>query len=115
MNLSGKSLMQVALVMLALCAFSSQAIAEDRVYTFVNGTNHEVTVFLIYPPGTTPGPGSPTQMKLKPGVSWAYTTNSGIPNLRVDLSGGTWKDFKGSAFFVGTNLGAAPGGTYAIK
>ncbi len=89
MNLTGKSLVLVALVVVALCGFSSQALAEDRLYTFVNGTNHEVTVFLIYPPGTTPGPGSPTQMKLKPGVSWAYTTNSGLPNLRVDLNGGT--------------------------
>ena len=54
-------------------------------------------------------------MKLKAGNSWNYTLNSSLPNLRVDLIGGTWKDFKGNALFVGANSGGAPGGTYAIK
>jgi hypothetical protein len=115
MNLTRNSLVLVALAVVAFCGFTSQAQAEDRVYSFVNGSNHEITINLIYPPGVQPGPGSVTQMKLKPGVTWTYTTNSGIPNLRVDLAGGTWKDFKGTAFFVGTNMGGAPAGTYAIK
>jgi hypothetical protein len=115
MNLTGKSLILVVLAVVALCGFSSQAVAEDRTYSFVNGSNHEVTLYLIYPPGTAPGPGAITQMKLKPGNTWKYTMNATTPNIRVDLAGGTWKDYKGTALLVGVNLGAAPGGTYAIK
>ena len=115
MNLTRKSLVLVALVFVALGSFSSQAQAQDRVYTFVNSTNHEVILGLYYPPGLALPPGSLTSMKLKPGVSWAYTMNSSLPNVRVDLSGGSWKDYKGNTFFIGTNPGANPAGTYTIK
>ncbi len=115
MKLTGKSSMLVALAILAFCAFSSQASAEDRTYSFVNGSSHEVTLYFIYPSSQSPGPGAITQMKLKPNSTWNYTVSSTLPNIRVDLSGGTWKDYKGNALFVGVNLGAAPGGTYAIK
>jgi hypothetical protein len=115
MNFTGKSLMLVAFAILALCGFSSQAVAENRTYSFVNSSNREVTLYLIYPPGTAPGPGAITQMKLKPGNTWNYTLNSSLPNIRVDLAGGTWKDFKGAVLFAGANPGGAPGGTYAIK
>jgi len=114
-NLTRKSLILVFLAVVAVCGFKSQALADDRTYSFVNGSNHEVTVVLLYPPGTVPGPGAITQMKLKPGVTWNYTMNSSLPNLRVDLMGGSWKDYKGTAFFIGVNSGAAAGGTYAIK
>jgi hypothetical protein len=115
MNLSGKSLILVVLSILALGGFSSQAVAESRTYSFVNGSNHEVTLYLIYPPGAARAPGAVTQMKLKPHDTWNYTLGSSLPNIRVDLVGGTWKDYKGTALFVGVNSGSAPGGTYAIQ
>jgi|SRR6516225_8598461 len=110
-----KSLFLLCLALIAVCGIASRAQADDKVYHFVNKTNHEVTLALIYPQGVNMTTGAPNQMKLKAGQTWDYTVNTNLPNIRIDLSGGTWENYKGTVFFAGNNFGAASPGTYNIK
>lgn len=115
MKLPGKSLISFVALLLALGALIPSAQAADQSYTFTNSSKNTVTLILNYPNSVQVPPTAIRQMVLKPGQSWNYTMNSSLPNVRVDLSGGAWKDYKGTAFFIGTNPGATPGGTYVIK
>lgn len=110
----GNPLMRFVVVLLAVFSLVSQARA-DETYIFTNTSNHDVTLFLLYPNSVQVPPTAIRQMTIKPGQSWSYTMNQSLPNVRVDISGGSWKDYKGTAFFIGTNPGANKSGTYAIK
>src|SRR5262249_3408193 len=112
-KLPAKILISLATVVLALCLVS-QARA-DETYVFTNTSNHDVTLYLNYPNSVQIPPTAVRQQVLKAGQSWSYTMNPTLPNVRIDLAGGTWKDYKGTVFFIGTNPGANKGGTYTIK